>query len=179
MTPDEAITLVGDAIRTSDRAWIDLGAGDGVFTVALTRALGPFGRVVAVDHDPLVVQRLGAIAAASPGGIEVVSADLTDLPPLGSFDGALLANVLHFVPQAEQGKELRRVATELLASDGRIVVVEYERRAASRWVPYPVPLQELERLARDAGLTAPVLLGVRESRYGGRLYAAWMMTASR
>ena len=172
MTPEEAIALIDGALRPSDRAWIDLGAGDGVFTVALARALGPTGRVVAVDRDPDALQSLIAIAGTTPR-IEVVSADLTELPDIGRFDGVLLANTLHFVPPPEQHAVLRRLATELLVDGGRVVVVEYDRRGSNRWVPYPVPPHELERLAAEAGLTTPTRVGARESLYGGRLYAAW------
>jgi hypothetical protein len=75
------------------------------------------------------------------------------------------------VPNAEQPGVLRRVA-ERLASGGRIVVVEYDDRPASRWVPYPVSLARLAQLADEAELRDVRPIGRAESAFGGTMYAA-------
>jgi hypothetical protein len=114
--------------------------------------------------------RPGAVATAAT--VVVIEADFADpgqpldLPPL---DGALVANALHFVRESELA--LARIAA-VVRPGGRVVVVEYDDRPASRWVPYPLPLARLPAVTEPAGLGAPVLVGTRRSAFGGRLYAA-------
>jgi hypothetical protein len=52
------------------------------------------------------------------------------------------------------------------------VLVEYDRRAASRWVPYPIPTARLPALAGSAGLSPFTVTATRRSAFGGVLYAA-------
>jgi SAM-dependent methyltransferase len=161
----EAATLIAPAIHGAAGVWADLGAGTGVFSRALASLLGPTGRVYAVDRDP-AVRRL-----ARYDGLVALHADFTtelELPPL---DGALLANSLHFVPVEEQARVVRRIA-QLVRPGGRLVVVEYEGRAPSRWVPFPVSLERFGALVKEAGLGAPIRVGSRRSAFGGTMYAA-------
>ena len=72
---------------------------------------------------------------------------------------------------AAQASAIRSVYTHL-GLDGRVVLVEYERRAASRWVPYPIPLARLAALTASAGLTSPSITATRPSAFGGILYVA-------
>ena len=168
MNLHDAAALIAPAIHTPGGTWADLGAGGGTFTRALARLLGAGATVHAVDRDA------GAMAALRVPGISTHLADFADadawralaLPPL---DGILLANALHFV--RDQRAVVARLA-EALAPNGRLVVVEYEGRAPSRWVPYPVGLDRLGELVSGA-LTAPVRVGTRRSAYGGTMYAAW------
>jgi SAM-dependent methyltransferase len=164
MDVSDAAALVAPAIRVGE-VWADLGAGSGTFSRALASLVGPAGRIYAVDRDP-AVRRL-----ARQPGIIARHADFTtdlDLPPL---DGALLANALHFVPTGQQADVLRRVAGHV-ESTGRIVVVEYEGRAPSRWVPFPISFGRFTELADEAGLAPPTRLGTRRSAFGGTMFAA-------
>jgi hypothetical protein len=52
------------------------------------------------------------------------------------------------------------------------VIVEYDNRPASRWVPFPVSMTRLTDLARLARLGAPEQIGRRRSMFGGSMYAA-------
>jgi precorrin-6B methylase 2 len=47
----EAVELIAAAIPGRGGTWADLGAGDGTFTRALARLLGPNSRIYAVDRD--------------------------------------------------------------------------------------------------------------------------------
>jgi SAM-dependent methyltransferase len=182
----DAVALLAPALPRApapDATWADLGAGRGTFTRALATLLGGAGHVLAVDRDPAAVaalERLPRTTWRGPGAaltarVTALRGDFTApdaaralaLPPL---DGVLLANALHFVPAAEQGALLARVAAWLRPA-GRLVVVEYDARPASRWVPYPVPFERLGRVMPPE-VTPPTWVAARPSAYGGALYVA-------
>lgn len=177
MDSREAAALIAPAVPARGGTWADLGAGTGTFTRALAALLGPTGRVYAVDRDRWAVEALRGLTGNPAAGAEVVAlhADFADrarplaLPPL---DGVLLANALHFVPDGEQPDVLARIAGRLRPG-GRVVLVEYEGRSPTRWVPFPVSLARFREVAGGAGLTAPTLVGSRRSAFGGTMYAAY------
>jgi ubiquinone/menaquinone biosynthesis C-methylase UbiE len=157
----------------------DVGAGGGDVSVALAEIVGRDGRVYAVDSDRRAVDALHALARRLRGAAAVtpVAGDFTAPLALPALDGAVLANALHFVPDLRQAAVLARVASQLRAG-GRVVVIEYEGRSPSRWVPYPVSLARLRALAAEAGLGVPAVIGERRSAYGGTMYAAMLAPAS-
>ena len=176
MNSRDAAELIRAAIPGPGGTWADLGAGTGTFTRALAALLGPEGQVYAVDRDPRAVAELRRWASPPDGAparteatVMPVEADFTRLLDLPALDGALLANALHFVRNAEP--VLARVA-RAVRPGGRVVIVEYDRRPPSRWVPYPVPVERLPVLAAGAGLSDVAVVGERPSAFGGRLYAA-------
>jgi SAM-dependent methyltransferase len=177
MTLSEATELIRPAILGAGGAWVDFGAGAGLFTRALATLLEPPARVVAVDHDARALRRLHeSIPQISATGvaIETVVGDFRDMdaiPVLTSarLDGALFANSLHFAPAADR---VLGQAVQRLRDGGRIVVIEYDGRPANRWVPHPVPLARLAMLAAEASLQAPRVVGERPSAFGGVLFCA-------
>ena len=52
-----------------------------------------------------------------------------------------------------------RALPERLRPGGRVVLVEYDRRAHSRWVPYPIPIARLPEPAASAGLSVTTTIG--------------------
>ncbi len=173
MKESDAIDLLRPAVHPSPGArWADLGAGEGTFTRALAALLGPDATIHAVDRDGRALRTLRAWADARSTGprIHVVHGDVTDRLPLEDVDGMVMANVLHFV--RGQAALLARLAA-CLRPGGRLVVVEYEDRAPSRWVPHPVSAARLAELAADAGLTPPRVAARRPSAYGGEMYVAF------
>jgi SAM-dependent methyltransferase len=173
MEINEAVALIRDAVGDSSGVWADLGAGTGTFTQALARTLGAGSTIYAVDDDATAVAALRALAARSSGHVIPVKADFTrtlDLPGLGDglLDGILLANSLHFVRDAQSA--LTRLAQRVRVG-GRVVVVEYDRRAPSRWVPHPIHASEWPRLAAAAGFDDAAVTATRPSAYSGMLYA--------
>ncbi|HZH40022.1 MAG TPA: class I SAM-dependent methyltransferase [Gemmatimonadales bacterium] len=174
MLIDEAVALLQRAIPHGPGVWADLGAGTGTFTQALGQLLSPGSRIYAVDRDRKAVAALKRLVPKTRVDIVPVLADLTSafsLPgePRGGWDGLLLANALHFVPETEVvlTSLVRRVRVA-----GRVVVVEYDRRDASRWVPHPITPDRLLALAAAAGLSTPVITARRRSSFGGELYVA-------
>ena len=181
MDAREAARLIGPAVRAGG-TWADLGAGRGTFTAALCELLGARGEVYAVERDHALIASLERIARRLTGSgrapVIVVEADFTkelDLPPL---NGILLANALHFVPDGDQATLLRRLGGKLVEG-GHIVVVEYDDRPPSRWVPYPASFVRLGELARNAQLGQLMEIGRTGSAFGGTMYAAEVVPVDR
>jgi ubiquinone/menaquinone biosynthesis C-methylase UbiE len=170
----EAVDLLRDAVGKSTGNWADLGAGTGTFTLALAELLGGHAgsTIYAVDDDAGAVRALGALPAAGGTRIVPIKADFTrplELPSLGGglLDGILMANALHFVRDASG--VLSRL-TQTVRTGGRVIVVEYDQRRASRWVPHPIPASSWPTLAAAAGLVDATITATRPSMYSGILY---------
>lgn len=180
MEHKDAVALIREAVGHSAGAWADLGCGTGTFTRALVDILGTNSEVIAVDQDAGALDVLRRWAERHAAAIVTVRADFTrpsELADLrdGSLDGILLANSLHFVSDAET--VLARLVRALRppgrgVGGGRVVIVEYDRREANAWVPYPISRDRLPLLAAKAGLSNPVVIATRRSRYQGVMYAA-------
>jgi trans-aconitate methyltransferase len=174
MKPRDAAALLAVAVPRHTGVWADFGAGDGTFSRALAARLDAGSRIYAVDRDSDALASLAHPGAAS--GVELISIAADFTRPLhlpGSapheLDGMLFANALHFV------REPASVLTQLvtwLRPGGSVVVVEYDGRRANRWVPYPIDVAQLERVAAAAGLSQPVITATRPSAYGGTIYVA-------
>lgn len=172
MTDQEAIDFLRPALPdAAGGTWADLGAGTGTFTRALAALLGPGGRVHAVDADDRALAAIRAWAERAGAAVAVTTlrGDFTRPLALPSLDGVVTANALHFAPDAAAVLSL---VASYLNPGGRLVLIEYDRRPASRWVPYPVSTERFHELAATAGFTAPQVVGRRPSRYGGELYIA-------
>lgn len=175
MKPSEAAALIAPALPAGPATWADIGAGEGTFTRALVRLLGPESRIYALDRDASALEGLERWASSDDAKVTTVRADFTrdfDLPGIGHgcLDGILLANALHFVRQP--AVVLRRLA-DWLRPGGRVVFVEYDRRLPNPWVPHPISAERLPKIADTAGLANVALVARQRSRFGGELYVAF------
>jgi precorrin-6B methylase 2 len=112
----------------------DVGAGGGFFTVRLARAVGPTGRVYAVDVNARMLDRLRErLAEEAVTNVEVVEGASDDPRlPAGALDAALIVNAYHEMTAYRSMLEKIRAA---LKPDGRLVIVEpisASRREATR-----------------------------------------------
>jgi len=169
----DAIELLRDAAGDGSGVWADLGAGTGTFTRALAASLVAGSTIYAVDDDARAVHALETLPRTPLVRVIAVRADFAqpfELPGLGdtALDGILFANSLHFVRDA-QGALARLV--ERLRPGGRAVIIEYDRREASRWVPYPIPATRWPTFATASGLIGAKITATRPSAYQGVLYA--------
>ena len=170
----DAVALLATALPRGADSWADFGAGDGTFTRALVELLGPGSHVYAVDRDRGRLAALETWARGAQATITTVRADFTapfQLPGLakGRLDGLLIANALHY--SAEPGPVLAELAA-WLRPGGRAVLVEYDRRNANRWVPYPIAIAGLPELAAAAGLGRFTVTATRPSAFSGEMYVA-------
>ncbi len=161
----------GVAVPPTGAGWLELGAGEGAFTLALADLLGPGGRIVALDRDARALRRLAdELPAAFPGvGLETVAGDFREALPAGPFDGVLAANSLHFV---DDPVAILRRATTTLRPGGRLILVEYDADRGNPWVPHPFSARRFVAMAGDAGFINPREIGRVPSRFLGAIYAA-------
>lgn len=103
----------------------DLGAGTGYFNRHLARAVGPTGKVIAVDIEPSLVDHMGARALQE--GTPQVEARLgrADDPGLapGEVDVVLLVDTYHHID--DRISYFRRLR-EAVREGGRLVVVDFQ-----------------------------------------------------
>jgi ubiquinone/menaquinone biosynthesis C-methylase UbiE len=167
------VALIRDGVDRSGSRWLELGAGEGEFTLALADLLGTGGHIVAIDRDRWALTELAArMAAAFPGtGLHTLTADFTAGLPAGPFAGVLAANSLHFV--ADQAPVMAAIDA-VLVPGGRLVIVEYDADHGNPYVPHPISFARLGPLATLGGFSEPRLLHRVPSRFLGSIYGAVM-----
>jgi SAM-dependent methyltransferase len=103
----------------------DLGAGSGAFTVPLARAVGPAGKVYAVEIEQGLVDHIAARARdAGASNVQAIRGEFTDPAlPASDVDVAFFHDVLHHVQDRQA--YLKSVA-RYLTPGGRIAVVELD-----------------------------------------------------
>ena len=151
--------------------WADLGAGDGFFTRALAAVVPKGSSIVAVDKNSSSFKSI--LGTPSHVEVEVRQSDFTSLTWGENFDGILMANALHYV--TDQRIFLTKLKAKLSHS-GRLLIVEYERRQANPWVPYPIPLGKLQEIGMTAGFSSVEKLDETSSVYDNvMIYSACLL----
>ena len=120
---------------------LDLACGDGFWTSAFERVLGPAASVTAVDVSTTFLAWAAARVAEDDGpdaAVQYVAADAERLPfPDGSFDVAWCAQSLISLPDPIAAlRELRRV----VRPGGTVAVLENDRMH-ELLLPWPVELE--------------------------------------
>nr|MEE4269348.1 methyltransferase [Candidatus Krumholzibacteria bacterium] len=131
----------------------DIGAGSGYFTVPVAHAVGPEGKVLALD---IRQEMLDFIAARLPReGLEnvelgLVKAEDPQLPAHG-VDTILMVDVFHYIKERQAYAEKLKAG---LAPGGRLVVIDfrYDPDAVREFAP-PIQ-QQVAREDLDADLAA-------------------------
>jgi ubiquinone/menaquinone biosynthesis C-methylase UbiE len=120
-------SLIGRALdlRPGDRV-LDLGCGTGMNLAALREAVGPEGRVHAVDYSPRMVAKARArVARHGWDNVEVVPGDATALDLAPDFDGVLasfsLSATQDVVAAVATAHRALRPGGRLFAPDMRLV----------------------------------------------------------
>lgn len=113
----------------------DVGAGTGLYTLLFAEAVGPTGRVYAVDISESFVEAIRARAAAEGLGnvVPVVNHEKSaDLPP-ASVDLVFLADTYHHFEYPRSMLDSIRGA---LVADGLLAIIDFRRvpGVSSRWI---------------------------------------------
>jgi ubiquinone/menaquinone biosynthesis C-methylase UbiE len=166
-----AKALIQKGIPTGNRSqvWADLGAGNGLFTKALSILLPANSQIVAIDHD---ARLLHSISISGNILLNTIVADLNALPDsLPLFDGVVMANSLHYV--RDQHTFLKTLRENHLKPQGHVVVVEYDLEKSNPWVPYPLSKKKLSQLASECKYAVDVFPNSVKSRLNSsEIYAA-------
>jgi ubiquinone/menaquinone biosynthesis C-methylase UbiE len=137
-------------IRPGERV-ADIGSGGGYFVFALAKAVGPDGKVYAVDVDQemndLVARRAKTEGA---GNVEVILAKPDDprLPSTG-IDLIFTSNTYHHIDnRVSYLTHLRKY----IRPNGRIAIIDFDRRGwfAGLWKHY-TPKEFIKREMEQAG----------------------------
>lgn len=137
----------------------DFGSGTGHYSMALSRLLGPEGRVYAVDLSKNALTRLKKIAEdAGRDNIDVIEGDIDEPKGSGlktsSVDGVVLSNIFF---QLEKPIEALKEAQRVVKPGGRICAVEWRDKFSEA---------ELIKLAQSLHLSIHRQFDAGESHYG-------------
>lgn len=195
MNHQDHVSLIRPGIPTPGGVWADFGSGTGAFTLALRDIVGAEAEIFSIDKDRNALQeqgreftrRFGATRGENPH-LHFIQSDLMrlkaqqDVPPL---DGIIMANVLHYFPDASRAPHLLtklrdvpikvQVLTHLrtfLKPNGGLILIEYNVDVGNMWVPYPLSYSTYQQLAPRAGFTTPRLLATIPSRFLNEFYSA-------
>lgn len=168
------VNLIKDGIPNAGGIWADFGSGAGAFTLALAELIGPSGEIFSIDKNKNALGRQQrAFEARFPNAnrpiVHYLHADFTKPLDLPGLDGGVIANSLHFQPDATIVTEQLR---SYLRPGGHFIIVEYNITRANPWVPHPVPFRDWQRIASRAGFLQTQLLATRPSRTFREIYAA-------
>jgi arsenite methyltransferase len=146
--PDRVIESL--QLRSGDRV-ADIGSGSGYFVFSLVKAVGPDGKVYAVDVDPemkdLVAERAKKSGAEN---VEVILAKADDpLLPRTGVDLIFTSNTYHHIDnRVTYVTNLRKY----LRPNGRVAIIDFDRRAwlEGMWKHY-TPSEFIKREMEQAG----------------------------
>ena len=146
--PDRVVRALG--LEPGDVV-AEVGAGPGYFTARLARAVGPSGRVYALDPEPrtldMLRRRLDGVGNVTP----VLNRDDDPMLPARSCDVAVIVNVYHHF---DNGPDFLRRVARCLKRGGRLVNVDWEKRETPKGPPpaHRVSREAFLHVARRAGL---------------------------
>ncbi|HET7874638.1 MAG TPA: methyltransferase domain-containing protein [Methylomirabilota bacterium] len=132
----------------------DIGGGPGYFSLRLARAVGPRGRVYAVEVEPRILEVLIRRLRRSPSRNVTPVLALPDDPllPASSCDLVLLVNAYHHF---SDGPAYLRRLLRALKPRGRLVNIDFHKRDTPVGPPtrHRVSREKFLSDARRAGLT--------------------------
>jgi ubiquinone/menaquinone biosynthesis C-methylase UbiE len=116
--------VVAEAGVASRETVLDLGAGSGFFTLVLSEAVGPDGRVIAADVSSEMLETLRQrTLEVGVGNLRIVPSEEQVVPLAdASVDRAFLVDVLH---EAEDPAALAAEVARVLRRGGEAVVVDW------------------------------------------------------
>ena len=137
--PSKAVAALG--LRPGDVV-ADIGAGSGYYSVLLSRAVGPTGKVYATDIQPQMLDLLRRkLRRERITNVEPVLATDTD-PRLAaaSIDVAIMVDVYH---ELSHPQTTMRALARTLKPGGRVVLIEFRKEDPR------VPIREEHKMSVD------------------------------
>jgi ubiquinone/menaquinone biosynthesis C-methylase UbiE len=130
----EAEAVIAFAGVTPGMSVADIGAGEGYYTVRLSRVVGPRGRVLAQDIVPSTRDRLALRVQREGLDNIAVRLGLPEDPklPAASFERIFLVHVYH---EVERPYEFLWHLRQGLKGDGLVVVVDADRPVKRHGTP--------------------------------------------
>ncbi len=127
LNADEVLREIG---LKSGVSFLDIGSGEGYFSIAAARIVGNKGRVYALDSYQVAIDRLREhIHREKINNLEAIVADATSKIPLpdGIVDVCLMANVLHgFANEKEVAGAMNEIA-RVMKPGGTFVVTDFKK----------------------------------------------------
>jgi len=142
--PDEVMRALD--FRAGERV-ADIGAGSGYFTIPVARAVGPTGKVLAIDLIQELLDYLGRrLELEGLENVETkkVEPDDPELPE-GGIDTILMVDTWHYIRDPEYAKKMRAG----LAPDGRLIIIDYRPKPFEERPWGPPPEQQTSREELD------------------------------
>jgi SAM-dependent methyltransferase len=145
----EILNVIG--INKGDR-FLDLGSGEGYFSLAASQAVGNEGLVYAFDVDTYSIARLKKeIAERTLTNIEASVVDVSQKLPLAneSVNLAFMSNVLHgLAANGEADGTLKEIA-RVTVRNGMLAIVEFKKQESPVGPPLSIRLSsdEVDALA--------------------------------
>ena len=132
---------------------VDIGAGTGFWTAPLSQLVGPDGKVIAVDVEPIMLEELRTLVSTQQlRNVEIVQSEEVRIPLATRVaDAAILGFVLH--EPSDQAAFLREV-TRLLKPGGRLLLVDWQKRPTEKGPPveYRISEQQARSMLAHEGL---------------------------
>jgi demethylmenaquinone methyltransferase/2-methoxy-6-polyprenyl-1,4-benzoquinol methylase len=151
----EARRIIDDLGLAPGSRGLDVGCGVGLYALWLAEAVGPAGRVVAIEPAPDKVEAARALVGAGAGDrVQFEQGDGTAIPlPARSVDWVWCGDVLHHIVETERAlREFVRV----VRPGGRIIVKESQVFSAMFLPGHPelerrIQLAEIRRTLEEGG----------------------------
>ena len=138
---EERTDLLVDALDVGPGDVVaDIGAGTGYFSLPLARRVGPRGRVLAVDIQREMLDKLRVrLKDNNVSNVDLILGEATDPGlPEGTLDLVLMVDVYH---EFSYPWEMARHIRQALKPDGRVVLVEYRAEDPN------VPIKRLHKMS--------------------------------
>jgi arsenite methyltransferase len=145
--PDEVVAAL--ALYAGDRV-ADLGSGGGYFTFRLAKAVGPTGKVYAVDVDSSLLDDLAGRAREQgfPNVQKVLARYDDPLLPDSGVDLIFTSNVYHHL---ENRVKYFANAAKYLRPGGRIAIIDFRDAGFAGAIGHATPVESIEKEMDEAG----------------------------